>query len=698
MGKIKDKLYYFLVQKNPSICKEYQGYVDSHQDEHVKNRKKHWKLLLKLNWHYRIRRKKTLYFAVPKTTNKVVAPPKRTTKLPYLDGAESASTGKITPLSLVKTHLLQRDVISFDVFDTLILRPFDDPKTLFIIMGEQLGIYDFYTIRTQSEQEARANAFSKYGNYEVTIEDIYEIVEKRCGVNAEFGIKTEFELEKKYCFANPYFKSVFKFLKEHNKRIIICSDMYLHEYQIRELLTSCGYSDYTDVYVSCDHRTSKRSGGLFDVLKNDNYGAKIIHIGDSYQSDILTARKRGVDAHFYENVNNCGAKYRAEGLSALTGSLYNGVVNSTLLNGYNKYDPQYEYGFIYGGLYVLGFAKWIHETAKQSGVEKILFLSRDGDIYSKVYDKLPGHLEWEYFHWSRIVGMKVGVEENFNEFIQRMVLHKAYAVNRPRITKLLESLEIAFLIDEMSNYGLKENAILNPDNKKIVEEMFVDNKQRIIDAYRHNIELTYAMIRKSVSGYKKVAVIDIGWAGSGPLGLKYIIENKLGIDCKVECYLAASNHHIQQLPPATLMNGEIKVYMFSQMLNRINYDSHRNTNKTMNNIFLEMFTQACSPTFAGYTDDGMCFDTPEIENYDAIRNIHKGIIDFADKYIKIFGDKDYLLNISGYDAYLPFRMIKKDLKFIKGQFGSLCMSRGVLSDTEHQKIETLLELIEQVNL
>lgn len=693
MGLIKDKMYYWLVIKNPSIRSEYQNYVNAHQHEHLQKRTKSWKLLLKLNWHYRVKRKKTPLLRVE---NSPVKPEK--IKLPYLDGAESQATNRADVLSLVKSHLLKKDIVSFDVFDTLILRPFDNPKTLFIILGEQLGIYDFYSIRTEAELEARNNTFSKHRNYEVTIEEIYEIISKRCGLDPEKGIKSEFELEKKYCFANPYFKTVFKFLREHNKRIVICSDMYLHEHQIRELLTGCGYSDFTNVYVSCDHKTSKRSGGLFDVVKNDHPNSSIIHVGDNYQSDIISAKSRGLEAYFYENVNTLGAQYRAEGLSALTGSLYNGIVNTTLLNGSKKYDAQYEYGFIYGGLYVLGFAKWIDETAKQSGVEKILFLSRDGDIYSKVYNKLSGRLDWEYFHWSRIVGMKAGVEENFNEFIQRMVLHKAHSVNRPKVSNLLKSLEIPFLIDEMSKYGLKDNAVLNPDNKKIVEEMFVANKQRIIDAYRNAVERTYSMIRRSVAGYKKVAVVDIGWAGSGPLGLKYIIENKLGIDCKVECYLAASNHHIQQLPSATLMNGNIKVYMFSQMHNRINYDSHRNTNKTMNNIFLEIFTQACSPTFAGYSDCGMVFDTPEVENYDFIRKIHKGILDFADKYLEFFADKDYLLRISGYDAYQPFKMIKKNVKFIKEQFGSLCMSRGVLSDTEHQKIETMLELIKQVNL
>lgn len=689
MGKFKDKLYYFLVEKNPSIREEYQGYINSHQDEHQKSRKKSWKLLLKLNWHYRVLRKKTRLIPLPPRTN---------TRLPYLDGSESMADKHIPIISLYKNVLCKYDVISFDVFDTLILRPFDDPKTLFIILGEQLGIYDFYTIRVSAEQEAREAAYLSKGNREVTIDDIYEIIEKKTGLNAKYGASLEFELEKKYCFANPYFKTLFKILKEYGKSIVICSDMYLYSHQIDEILKNAGYEGYDEVIVSCENNSSKRNGGLFDLEKQKYPRNKIIHVGDNYQSDNLSAKARGIDAFYYENVNEAGKKYRAEGLSALTGSLYNGIINTTLLNGFDKFDVKHEFGFTYGGLYVLGYANWINETAKKDGVDKVLFLSRDGDIYSRVYDMLPDHLDWEYFHWSRIVGMKVGVEENFHEFITRMIYHKAGSVNRPRVTKLLESLELEFLIDEMPKYGLKELEVLNQDNKKIVEMLFVDNKRRIIEAYQHNIDLTYAMIRRSIKGCKKVAVVDVGWAGSGPLGIKYIIENKLGVDCKVECYLAASNHHIQQLPAATLMNGDVKVYTFTQMLNRINYDSHRNTNKTMNNLFFEMFTQACMPTFAGYSDNGMAFDTPEVENYESIRKIHEGILAFADKYIKTFGDKKYLLNISGYDAYLPFRMIKKNIKLIKEQFGDLCMSRGVLSDTEHQKIETLLDLINQVNL
>lgn len=54
----KDRLYHFFVEKNRYIRQEYETYVENHLEEHKKKRRKHWWLLLRLNWHYRIMRKK----------------------------------------------------------------------------------------------------------------------------------------------------------------------------------------------------------------------------------------------------------------------------------------------------------------------------------------------------------------------------------------------------------------------------------------------------------------------------------------------------------------------------------------------------------------------------------------------------------------------------------------------------------------
>ena len=56
---MKDAWYDFFVRKNEWIRREYERYVIEHIEEHDKLRFLHWLVLLRLNWHYRILRKKT---------------------------------------------------------------------------------------------------------------------------------------------------------------------------------------------------------------------------------------------------------------------------------------------------------------------------------------------------------------------------------------------------------------------------------------------------------------------------------------------------------------------------------------------------------------------------------------------------------------------------------------------------------------
>ena len=56
---MKDAWYDFFVRKNEWIRREYERYVIEHIEEHDKLRFLYWLVLLRLNWHYRILRKKT---------------------------------------------------------------------------------------------------------------------------------------------------------------------------------------------------------------------------------------------------------------------------------------------------------------------------------------------------------------------------------------------------------------------------------------------------------------------------------------------------------------------------------------------------------------------------------------------------------------------------------------------------------------
>ncbi|MBP5762290.1 MAG: hypothetical protein J6W48_04865, partial [Lachnospiraceae bacterium] len=65
--------------------------------------------------------------------------------------------------------LSEYSVISFDVFGTLIFRPFSDPADLFYILGEKFGILDFRNKRILAERKARDKKYTKEKHYEVTL-------------------------------------------------------------------------------------------------------------------------------------------------------------------------------------------------------------------------------------------------------------------------------------------------------------------------------------------------------------------------------------------------------------------------------------------------------------------------------------------------------------------------------------------------
>ena len=109
-------------------------------------------------------------------------------------------------------------------------------------------------------------------------------------------------------------------------------------------------------------------------------------------------------------------------------------------------------------------------------------------------------------------------------------------------------------------------------------------------------------------------------------------------------------------------------------------------------MIFEMFTQNTMPSFSGFSEDGAyCFDVAEVENYKMIREIHDGIFDFCKLYHNTFRADPYLCNISGHDAYMPFRMAIRDLSYIRNTVGDAVYARDVGGDNH-----TVLRIKDQI--
>ena len=120
----------------------------------------------------------------------------------------------MTLLNEIKSQIDKHDIISFDIFDTLLLRPYVKPTDLFFHLEHIEEIWWFRDNRIKAEQVARQIHSDKE---EITIDDIYnELTEPFVKLKDK-----ELELERKTLFPNPEMKEVFNYAKNNNKKIII---------------------------------------------------------------------------------------------------------------------------------------------------------------------------------------------------------------------------------------------------------------------------------------------------------------------------------------------------------------------------------------------------------------------------------------------------------------------------------------------
>lgn len=648
------KVYHILVNRIPAIQKEYHKIRLERPG--MSGRIYAWYRLLWMNlcWLMGSRKleKQIFYPDMGKKAN--------------IDRRESEMLPRKTAEEMAE-YLSQADIISFDLFDTLIFRPVCAPTDLFFFMGEQLAFLDFERIRREMEHKARQKAYKKKKSYEVTLEEIYDEMETWTGIPKNKGMQTEIDTELAFCFANPYLLKVYQLLREKirgtNKKIICVSDMYLPKAVLQQMALKCGYTDPDAMFVSCECGCSKAEGSLYEFVM-DTYGRnlKYIHAGDNPQADGIQAGKNGWEAVHVPNVNIAGMPYRAEDLSLLTGSLYRGIVNSRLYNGSAVYDSDYEMGYIYGGIFVLGYCQFIHQYAKEHSVDKLLFLSRDGDVVKKVYEFLypQEKQKCEYVYWSRTVATKLMAKRDRYDYLRRFIDHK---VNQ---NLTLEEVYQSMGLEDM----LKEDAktVLTDKNAEAVKEALLARWSNVLEHYEGLRQAGKQYYSQVLKGCKKALAIDVGWAGSGPIALHSMVNQEWKLDCDIVGMIAGSNSVHNAEPNASesfLYSGRLVSYFYSQEHNREYWKWH-NPGKN-HNLLVELLLSSKEGSLKDMVPDKSAkegyrfvFKKPDVAAT-KVEQIQKGIGDFArDYYAYVPEAVRKKHRISGSDAYAVLKLLLQE--------------------------------------
>lgn len=191
------------------------------------------------------------------------------------------------------------ELITFDVFDTLVIRSCGDPEAVFDIIGElasEEGLIpagvNFREMRTAAEAEARRAVGA---NSEVTFAGIYSHMEMFNPEARGTLMELEMACELAICEPNNSIMSQYDEIRG-NHRVAIISDTYLPAWFVEMILSKCGVEGYERLYVSSEYKTMKRNGKLFERMLNELnvLPGKVLHVGDHPLADWIVPEKMGL--------------------------------------------------------------------------------------------------------------------------------------------------------------------------------------------------------------------------------------------------------------------------------------------------------------------------------------------------------------------------------------------------------------------
>ncbi|MCX8711451.1 hypothetical protein J3U57_03535 [Gilliamella sp. B3464] len=315
---------------------------------------------------------------------------------------------------LIDTH----EIISFDIFDTLLLRIYAKPTDLFLHMEKLYNILGFFKARIAAETNARAHTSAG----EITLDEIYQQLPDYFRT---FKCK-EIEHEIAALKVNKDIYQVYKYALKKKKKIIITSDMYLSKDILINILHKNGYNKYDHFYLSSETLVTKHNGTLYTLILNDlNITAPntLLHIGDNYYSDYERAIEKGIDAYHYKKAidqlfeSNIRTKmYYDQNPNDVGASILLGL----LAYNHLKFDKNYwkNFGYNYAGPTVFSYVYWLKKSFEKDNINNALFVARDGYSLKKVFDLMnDDEVKSSYIYAPRVLSTLFYLDFNQNKYI-----------------------------------------------------------------------------------------------------------------------------------------------------------------------------------------------------------------------------------------------------------------------------------------
>jgi HAD superfamily hydrolase (TIGR01549 family) len=321
--------------------------------------------------------------------------------------------------------LTQVDVLSLDVFDTVLGRRCARPDDVFTLLEDDLvashgpAFVGFAQARRTVDSRARRLAWDERQAEEISLDDIYRLL---CADHPVWPLLAsqlaalEMQLERALLYPLPFARDLIATARTAGKRVILVSDMYLPEAFCRAVLADNGVTGFDAFFLSSTVGKLKHTGALFAhvVAELGVPPHRILHVGDNPHSDGVMAKQAGLRSLIIPKALDVLERLPANPWSAVAArgtlsgreSLLVGMSASGALGEDRMADPfWYRIGYQFGGPLIYGYVQHILAQLRGRDIPRLYFLARDGYILKQVYDKLaagdPAYPPSTYLYASR---------------------------------------------------------------------------------------------------------------------------------------------------------------------------------------------------------------------------------------------------------------------------------------------------------
>lgn len=525
---------------------------------------------------------------------------------------------------ILEEKILKAKIVSFDMFDTLVLRIIDNPEILFDMMGYIFDIKDFRNIRTSMQAKCGLELQQNRHYPHANIDEIYDYIKDNTNIkDTKKLMQYEIDKEIELLYPNNQMLEVYKFAKKHKKRVIVTSDMYLKMDTIEKILDKCGYKSLDKIYLSSEERAAKFDGTLYDlVIKEEKVlPEEILHIGDSLKDDVEMADSKGLITYHYKDTL---IEKKSDDIAL---SIANGIIRLINQNETNFWVKTGSIsGLMYLGLY--------NELLKKNPKE-ICFLARDGYNLYNLFNKYNSEIDSKYVYTSRRALLLAGIRE----------IDEVAKGNLPPFTfgqtikEILEYIGMDKIFDEedLKKIGFKSF----DDRIKTLEEM-----NRLKEIYSLKEEEVLSVCEKerkdAIKYFKSLNIFDgdnlffdCGWNGSS----QYLLENFIHSEKpSVNFEFYYNGIFENEKSKRQLKNRNYSTYLFD--INK-NQDIVSKIQDSI--VLMELFFGAPENSVLKYENGTFKLDKYE-NDLDYKKDIYKGIEMFFEYALPLFKEYNYKID------------------------------------------------------